>query len=219
MKKVDWQQAERKMDERIKGGVSLWERINNDPDFIRAKHEIQARYGLPLPYDIRLNSRKWTRWIGYEEKPTSQAAKRGQAFLSDVRALFKKFEVPEAWHDDLIAEIAGRSYYHSLEPWSSPKFELYKDNEGNWKWQCIITPETDLTNPMILDLIQRQQKNYAGDPPKPIKDKNNPRKLDWRPVYEWHKRHPLFTLEEIAKKIGYPPHRVRLKLSELESKK
>ncbi|HLO18285.1 MAG TPA: hypothetical protein VK206_25865 [Anaerolineales bacterium] len=219
MKKVNWQQAERKSDERIKGGMSLWDRITNDSEFIKIKHAIQARYGLPLNYDIRLNNREWIRWIGYNEKPTSQQAKRGQTFLSDVHALFKKFEVPEGWYDDLIAEIAGQVIYgHSSEIWSSPKFEIYKDNEGNWKWRCIITPETDLTNPMYLEMIQSQQKQYAGNPPKPIKDKMNPRKLDWRPVYEWYKRHPLFTLEEIAEKIGYPAHRVRLKIAELETK-
>jgi hypothetical protein len=127
--------------------------------------------------------------------------------------------VPEAWHNDFIAEIAGRSSGHSLDVWSSPKFEISKDHEGNWEWRCIITPETDLTNPIYLKMIQDQQKQYTGDPPKPIKDKMKPRKLDWRPVYEWYKRHPLFTIEEIAKKIGYPAHRVRLKLAELESKK
>jgi hypothetical protein len=218
MKKINWQQAKRKMDERTKGGMSLWDRITNDPEFIKVKREIQARYGLPLNYDIRLNNLEWIRWMGYDEKPISQIAKRGQAFLRDVYALFKRFEVPDAWHNELIAEIAGTSYGHSLDIWSSPKFEIYKDNEDNWKWRCIITPETDLTNPMYLEMIQSQQKQYAGDPPKPIKDKMNPRKLDWRPVYEWYKRHPLFTLEEIAIKIGYPAHRVRLKLAELETK-
>ena len=218
MKKVNWEQAERKTDESIKGGVSLWNRITNDPEFIKIKREIQARYGLPLNYDIRLNNREWIKWMGYDEKPTAKTAKRGQAFLSDVHTLFKKFEAPESWHDDLIAEIAGDSYGHFLEVWSSPKFEVYKDNDGNWKWRCIITPETDLTNPMYLEMIQSQQKQYADNPPMPIKDKANSRKLDWRPVYEWYKRHPLFTLEEVAKKIGYPAHRVRLKLAELEIK-
>ena len=219
MKKVNWQQAERKMDEGIKGGISLWDRITNDPEFMKVKHEIQARYGLPLNYDIRLNNREWIRWMGYDEKSSSQISKRGRAFLSDVHALFKKFQVPEAWHDDLISEIAGRVIYgHSSDVWSTPKFEIHRDKEGHLKWQCIITPETDLTNPMYLNMIKEQQKKWAGDPPKPVKDKNNPRKLDWRPVYEWYKRHPLFTLEEIAKKIGYPAHRVRLKLSELETK-
>ena len=218
MKKVNRQQAERKTDETITGGISLWERITNDPEFVKLKREIQARYGLPLNYDIRLNNQEWIRWLGYDEKPAGQKSKRGQAFLNDVTALFKKFQAPDAWHYDLVAEIAGPSYSQSVEVWSSPKFEIYRDNEGNWKWQCIITPETDLTNPVNLHLIKEQQKAWAGDPPKPVKDKNNSRKLDWRPVYEWYKRHPLFTLEEIAKKIGYPAHRVRLKLGELETK-
>ena len=45
------------------------------------------------------------------------------------------------------------------------------------------------------------------------------RKLDWRPVYEWYKRHPLFTIEEIAQKLGYKPHTVRVKFTELEAEK
>ena len=220
MKKVNWQQAERKLDEGIKGGVSLWDRITNDPEFIKIRQAIQARYGLPLDYDMRFNNREWMGWLGYDEKPTTQKAKRGQAFLSEVQALFRKFEVPEGWYYDLIAEIAGQVISsYSSEIGSSPKFEIYKDNEGNWKWRCIITPETDLTNPMYLEMIQSQQKQYAGNPPQPAKDKMEPRKLDWRPVYEWHKRHPLFTLEEIAEKIGYPAERVRLKIAELEPPK
>jgi len=207
------------MDERRKSGVSLWDRIVNDSNFIKIKRELQARYRLPLPYDIRLNNPAWIEWMGYNEKPTSKKAKRGQAFLSDVQALFKKFEVPDSWHRDFIAEIAGSSSGQSLEVLSSPKFEFYKDIEDNLKWRCIITPETDLTNPLHLEMIQTQQKLYAGDPPQPIKDKNNKRKLDWRPVYEWYKRHPLFTLEEIADKVGVTPQRLRLKFAELEANK
>lgn len=218
MRKRTWQQADKKINERIKGGISYWERLNSDPDFIKAKREIQARYSLPLPYDIKINNKKWLEWLGIDEKPTSQNAKRARAFYNDVNSLSNKFDIPQAWRNDIVGAIAGLSVYHSLEVWSSPKFELHKDNEGNWQWQCIITPETDLTNPIMLEMIQSQQKAHAGEPPKPAKDKDNPRKLDWRPVYEWYKRHPLFTLEEIAKKIGYPPHRVRLKLAELDSK-
>ena len=163
MKKANWQQAERKMDERIKGGISLWDRITNAAEFIERKHEIQGQYGLPVNYDIRFNPREWMRWMGYDENPTSQKAERGQAFLRDVSALFKKFEVPEGWYEDLIAEIAGQVIYsHSSEIWSSPKFEVYKDDEGNWKWRCIITPETDLTNPMNLEMIQVNKNNIRA---------------------------------------------------------
>jgi len=78
-----------------------------------------------------------------------------------------------------MAEIAGITYNYSLEVWSSPKFEIYRDNKGNWNWQCIITPETDLTNPIYIEMIQSQQKQYAGNPPKHVRDKTNLHKLDW----------------------------------------
>jgi hypothetical protein len=197
-------------------GLSLWERITTDPQFLKSKREIQAKYGLPLPYDIRVENQKWLDWIGRGEKPTNQRAKRGQALLKDMQALFRKFEVPETWQYDFIAEVAGLSSGNTFEEWSSPRFNVYRDENGNWKWECIITPETDLTNPLILQLIQKGQKEFAGDPPQPVKDKSYPRKLDWRPVYEWHKRHPLFTIEEIAKKIDYTLQVVKRKFTELE---
>ena len=200
-------------------GLSLWERINRDPNFLKAKREIQSRYGLPLSYDIRLDNKKWLDWMGRGEKSTNQKAKRGRAFLKDIRALFKKFEVPDAWQDDFMADIAGLSSSNLLEEWSRPKFNVYRDIDGNWKWECIITPETDLTNPLVLQLIQSGQKEYAGDPPKPAADRNHPGQLDWRPLYEWHKRHPLFTIEEIAERVDQNPQAVRREFAELEKDK
>jgi len=196
-------------------GLSLWDRISRDPDFLEARRRIQARYGLPLPYDIRTEGEKWLDWMGIEAEPASKQAKRGRAFLKDLHDLFRKFQVPEAWQPDFIAEIAGLASEES----GRPKFNLYKDSEGNWKWECVITPETDLTDPLILESIQRGQKEYAGNPPPPARDKKHPRRLDWRPVYEWHKRHPLFTIAEIAKKIKHAPRTVRRKFAELENTK
>src|SRR5687767_1524046 len=89
MKKVNWQLAERKMNKGIKAGKSFWDRIINDPDFVKAKRELQARYGLPVPYDIRLNNNEWIKWMGYDEDPMSERAKRGQAFHKDVDVLLR----------------------------------------------------------------------------------------------------------------------------------
>lgn len=200
----------------VERGLSLWERINRDPKFLKAKQKLQSRYGLPLPFDIRLDNRKWLDWLGMGEKSTKQRAKQGRAFLKEVRALFKKLEVPEAWQADFIADIAGLSSDNSLEEWSRPKFNVYRDSHGNWKWECILTPETDLTNPLVLQLIQSGQKEYAGDPPRPARDENYPRQLDWRPLYEWHKRHPLFSLEEIAERVNHSREAVSRAFTELE---
>jgi hypothetical protein len=84
-------------------GLSLWERINRDPRYLAAKHQIQARYGLPLPFDDRLDGKKWSEWMEADKE-------RGQAFLKDVHTLFKRFEVPDNWYSDFIADIAGLSF-------------------------------------------------------------------------------------------------------------
>ena len=90
-------------------GLSLWERIDHDPRYLEAKHELQARYGLPLPFDIRLERQNWSAWLGDNETSTSEQAKRGRLFMKEVHALLKKFEVPDAWYAEFIAEIAGSS--------------------------------------------------------------------------------------------------------------
>jgi len=195
-------------------GLPLWERFLQDPKYLAAKKELQKRYGLPLPYDIRWNFRKWRRWLGTEDNSKNQRRRRGEAFLNDVHALLKRYEIPETWYPDFIADIAGKTGKPraGLE---IPKFNFYQNPDGDWKWECIITPETDLTDPFILGLIQSQQKEYAGAPPKPGRSKKDRRKRDWRPAYEWYKRHPLFSIAEIAEKIGYAPKTVRRRFREL----
>ena len=90
-------------------GLSLWDRIHRDPRYLMGKHEIQARYGLPLPFDMRFEPQKWSEWLGDREAPSSEKARRGRLFMEEVHALLKKFEVPDAWYADFIAEIAGPS--------------------------------------------------------------------------------------------------------------
>lgn len=90
-------------------GLPLWERIQRDPRYREAKHEIQRRYGLPLPFDIRSEPQKWSDWLGDGEAPSSEGAKRGRYFMEEVHALLKKFQVPDAWYPDFIAEIASPS--------------------------------------------------------------------------------------------------------------
>jgi hypothetical protein len=81
-------------------GLSLWERINRDPLYLEAKRKLQKRYGFPLPFDIRSDRKKWSEWIDADKK-------RGQALSKDVRTLFKKFEVPDKWYSDFLANIAS----------------------------------------------------------------------------------------------------------------
>jgi len=195
-------------------GLSLWDRINRDLRFLAAKREIQLRYGLPLPYDIRLNYQQWREWLGRSGSLNAPTVKRGKAFAKDLRALLKKFEVPEAWHPDFIAEIAGTPSEAFSEA-GSLRINYYQTENGDWKWECIITPETNLMNPRTLAFIQSQQKEFAPPPPKPVRSQRSSR-LDWRPVYEWHQRYRMFSIEELAAKIEYDPATVRRKFREIE---
>ena len=195
-------------------GLSLWSRVNQDANYLAAKRVLQTRYRLPLPYDIRLNYGKWQSWLGKAGKPSRQRQKRGEAFLKEVEALLKRYEVPEAWYPDFIAEIAGKTASQAVDL-ELPQFNVYQASNGEWKWNCTITPETDLTNPFILEMIQTQQKEYAVAPPQPTQSATDRRQLDWQPVLEWHKRHPLFSIAELAEKLGFTPDVVRRSFQKL----
>jgi hypothetical protein len=196
-------------------GFSLWERIQRDPGFVAAKRRIQKRYGLPLPFDIRHHYRRWQTWLGRAGKRNGARKKRGESFLSEVQTLLKYHQVPDAWYPDFIADIAGRAS-NQVGEIKLPRTSFYQDAQGEWKWECILTPETNLTDPFVLEAIQNLQKEYAGDPPAPVPDLNDRRKLDWQPVLQWHRQHPLFSIAEIAGRIGYAPATLRRKFRKIE---
>ena len=91
-----------------------------------------------------------------------------------------------------------------LGSWSVgfPSFSAIKDKNGKLKFQCIITPETDLGNPAILNAIRHWQVLHREEIPHPQHARDNKRKLDWRPVWEWRSRHPDVSDTEIAKMLG-----------------
>jgi hypothetical protein len=62
----------------------------------------------------------------------------------------------------------------------------------------VITVETDLGNPLVLDTIKKWQDDRRSNPPSPIKVG---KEKDWRPVWEWCKRNPDVTHKEIAEKL------------------
>lgn len=214
------QKSEKKAYEKLKSKKSFWERINSDPDFIKAKRNLQARHGLASSFHSEYFRSKNSKAVLIIWKPKEQKVYEvNQPFLDDAEKLLADFSIPLAWHNDFIRLLAGISV-PEIETVDLVSIQFKRDENGNKIWQAVITPETDLNDPMVIETIQRLQRQHAGDPPKPIKDKINPRKYDWRPTYEWYKKYKhLFTIEDIAKKINYTPHRVRLKLAELENDK
>jgi hypothetical protein len=194
--------------------MTLWERINRDPRYLEGKHRIQSRYGLPLDFDVWFDHQKWLEWMEAEEKSAGGPVKRGQAFLEDVYALFRKFQVPDTWHADFMQDIAGLSFeriYSKVKP--------SRDQDGNWRWEYTATPETDVTDPATGEWTPSQQREFAEAPPQRARENENQDKLDWHPVYQWYKEHPLSTIEQIAKSIGQDPEIVRQCFMEIELEK
>ena len=90
--------------------------------------------------------------------------------------------------------------------------------------ELIITPETDLENPMVLNYIKDWQQwaitnsneTIADRPPQPHKIRGSTKK-DWRPLWEWALRHPQVTRKEISKMLKINYTEVKRKLEELDS--
>lgn len=80
-----------------------------------------------------------------------------------------------------------------------PTFKYRPNEDGEWVHECIITPETDLRNP-LLDTIKQWQVARIEKPPLPIK---NGKVKDWRPVWEWKNRHPDVSDREIAEMLDF----------------
>jgi hypothetical protein len=53
---------------------------------------------------------KWSDWLREKEAPSSEGARRGRLFIEEVHALLKKFQVPDGWYPDFIAEMASPSF-------------------------------------------------------------------------------------------------------------
>lgn len=190
-------------------GMTLWERLSSDPRYLRASREIQARYGLPLGFEIRSDRQRWLAWLGMTEGSGREEVERGQAFLNEVQALFREFQVPESWQPDFIAEIAGRSVGAS----NDARPGLSGETAGDRTWQGNLTPTLDPTPP---ELTPSQQKELVDTPPWPALDSDHPGTLDWSPVYRWYKRHPSMTIEDIARQVGDDPRTLRQRFAELE---
>jgi len=196
-------------EERISGFMEAdkmeWERIISNSELRKAILVIQSKYGLPIPAN-RLFS-----WYGWEEpfdidRQTGklifgELGQRREHLEEDVKKIAHIFNVPDKWVSSLDRMITLGGNFPDHLGAGFPSFQAIKEN-GRFKFECIITPETDLGNPLVLYIIKQWQANNKNEPPQPQKMRGNTRKLDWRPVWEWRKRHPGVTIEEIAKLLG-----------------
>ena len=169
------------------------------------------RYGLskaaPLPF---ADGRHFEAWAASVIR--SGAAEKLTALQEGIAALRDKHKIPARWAR-YLSELA--LYGQALTD-APIIFEQVEYDPATGKWRLDAT-ETDLYSPESLEALRQAQRwvKRRNDPiPAPIEDPKTER-LDWRPVWEWYKRTPGATLEEIAEALTYAPQTVRRALAKL----
>jgi hypothetical protein len=150
----------------------------------------------------------WMGWEELNEAVKSKKDKRRRKVIKRVRGILDKYKIPSHFFGSLFDFVVTGESTHSYQTKGFPYFvhgaDKFQSNDfAEWKYLCIITPETDLENPLVLENIKEWQLRYKNIPPQPI---IVGRKKDWMPVWEWRKRNPDVSIGEIAKLLKV--HRV-----------
>lgn len=163
--------------------------------------EIQAKMKLPLCLRDNLMDYEdpiYIEWMGWDEKNKvikNNKNKRRKKLINEVTKILDKYYVPAQYFGSLFYFVLTGKQSEGYLTKGFPSFTYHRDENGEWKHKCIITPETDLENPLILDIIKDWQIARQTKIPLPIK---RGKSKDWRPVWEWKKRHPNISDREIA---------------------
>jgi hypothetical protein len=204
-------------------------RIFESKQLQMAMRGLQKRYYLPLPgwkavHDFQGPSQSIVVDKVTRKKALAPQTKRHNQFWEDMKELARRFGVPDnflwdMWQYLVIGEITHDTHGAVGFPVLHVDFrEKTKSFGADYsKEKMVITPETDIDNPEVLSSIREWQRRTRGTPPKPQPMEDNSRKLDWRPVWEWGKRHPSVTRNEIARMLDRDPVYVRRKLEELDA--
>lgn len=206
----------------------LWRRANNYGNaellefqrYIKNKelredvHKIQDEATLPLSLKsekVFFEDPTYIEWMGWEEQNEAvrnKKDKRRRKVVKGVRKILGKYKIPSHFFGSLFNFVITGESAHTYQTKGFPHFvhgtdKFQSNNFKEWEYLCIITPETDLENPLVLENIKEWQLRHKNKPPKPI---TIGRKKDWMPVWEWRKRNPNVSIGEIAKLLKV--HRV-----------
>jgi DNA-binding transcriptional MerR regulator len=191
----------------LEADISEWQRITENPILRAAVCRLQMEYGFPLS-DVRAVM-DWMNWLEPIEIDKEKGelvfgfyGMRRQELDQKLKHLEKEFDISARWSDSLRSwVISGREGPNTLRL-GLPGINFHKE-DGKLIPNLIVTPETDISNPLVIEMIKIFQEKFNDPPPQPqaIKDSHN--KMDWRPVREWRKRHPDVPYKDIARMLNY----------------
>ena len=210
----------KQLDDIARANESRYRRLVTENEALQAElKELKNQYP-EFPF---ADHTKWRNWIDAETKRWArnphQYIHRETQLRTDIHELAKRYKIPKDWEGYLFEMVVLVKPLLSgpLISFGFPEGR-YTDDNSELRHELIITPEVPINNPIIQDYIKGSLSQPLDKPPKPMPMKDNPRKLDWRPVYEWKKRHPGVTDEQIAEMLGYNRVTVTRKLSEFSDK-
>jgi hypothetical protein len=184
-------------------------------------YRVRAETSLPLS----LKSKKvffedpaYVDWMGWDDSNQvikDQKDKRRRKVVRAVRKLLDKHKIPSHFFGSLFNFVVTGEQIYTYQTKGFPYFTYRRHEDGEWRHECVITPETDLGNPIILENIKEWQKRCKSEPPKPIKIG---RRKDWRPVWEWRNRNPDIPDHEIARMLKLNRVTVSRALAQLDKK-
>jgi hypothetical protein len=189
-----------KVEASVKGfsiaGQVEWDRLTENPEFLQEIRRLQVKYTPP-----------------YQGENLYEILER---LSDDVFDLCKKLGAGYYIYEAVHEMVASRSAEPpALGLVHFPEIRQY-EIEGKIYQEIIITPDTDLTNPDVIDYIRGWQSSQRRKPPMPLPKRENSRELDWRPLWEWSMRYPDISREEIARMLNYNPDVLRRKLRDLD---
>ena len=159
--------------------------VDNSEMQLRIKN-IQSRYRFPLR-----SHEEFRQWM-----VTNPSRERD--LWREIKGLIELFGLRNKWKIPLFYLVGtGRpsGLLFSLGFYSTTA-------EG----EPIIDSSVLIENPIVFDSVKRQQQELlleTDPPPRPELMQDNTRRKDWRPVVEWHNRHPDFPVSKLAEFLNY----------------
>ena len=187
-----------------------WERLfvgNNQLD--TDMKALQKKWNRPFP-----DSRAQVRWV--EGFFLANDFEPLLIFQNEIAALAVKHKIPKRWIDSLKGWAnTGKMRSGSLS-FGLPGVQ-YVGERGSKRQEIVLGPDVDVSNPIVQEYIALLRRLAPENiPPQPQPMKDNKRKLDWRPVWEWEQRRPYLNRKEIASLLNRDYSSVKKKLEELD---
>jgi hypothetical protein len=201
-KKMSEGDAQRRLVEHAKADVSEYQRnIIGNAGLEANLRDIRRSFGLPFL--------DWKEYLAYfNDQIDHQEFESLVEFGREIDGLVGAHHV-EKWRN----EVQSWAIYGIPPEVRGSSGGPYLSGSRARGLSIVIPADFDATNPLSQVLLKAMQ--AAVEPcPRPIQIRN---RIDWRPVWEWGKRHPNFTRMEIARLLGYAPSYLRHKLEALDT--